>query len=201
MSGRVFAFGSLEVTVPASGKLAANSKSAAQIYQKVTNPNQPDTFTLFKALAADEDYSSAAVTPVTVFRIDAGPDMVLYNVGTDAIITEKRSMQNQFPLVPPVLNTTGALTAAMIFAGIVTSTTGAAVAGTVPTGTVLDASIQLGIGESLDFTVIATGANAFTVTAAAGVTIQGSAVVATATSGRFRLAKTAAATYIIFRLA
>jgi hypothetical protein len=200
MSSRVLPFGSVEVTVPASGKLAANSKSAAQIYQKIVNPNQPDTFTLFKNLAADEDYSSAAVTPITVFRIDAGPDTVFYNVGTDAVVIERRSYQGN-PGTVPALNTTGALTAAMILSGMLTSTTGAAVAGTVPTGTVMDAAVQMNIGDAIDWSVINTGgANAFTVTAASGHTLVGNAVVALSSTGRFRTVKTAAATFVTYRL-
>lgn len=200
MSSRVFPFGSVEVTVPASGKLAANSKSPAQIYQKIVNPNQPDTFTLFKNLAADEDYSSAAVTPITVFRIDAGADTVFYNVGTDAVVIERRSFQGN-PGAVPTLNSTGALTAAMMLSGMLTSTTGAAVAGTVPTGTVLDAAVQMNIGDAVDWSVINLGAaNAFTVTAASGHTLIGAAAVALSTTGRFRTVKTAAATYVTYRL-
>jgi hypothetical protein len=198
MSLKVNPFGKVEVTVPASGKISAVSKSPYKIYQKAGYPNQPDTWGLLKAGAADEEYASAAFTPITVVRIEAGASEVFYNVGTDAVPVEKRGAVNQ--PAPVALDSTGALTAAMIAAGIITSTTAAAVAGTVPTGTVLDAALQLNIGEAIDFSVIATGANAFTVTAASGVTIVGAAAVATATSGRFRLRKTAAATYIIYRL-
>ena len=84
---------------------------------------------------------------------------------------------------PGVLNATGALTAAMMVARIVTSTVAAAVTATVPTGTVMDAALSLPIDDSFDWTVIAiTGANAFTVTAAAGHTLVGSGVVAATTS-------------------
>ena len=111
------------------------------------------------------------------------------------------SVKYQYQSTPGVLNATGALTAAMILSGIVTSTTGAAVAGTVPTGTVMDASSSFSIDDSVDFSVIATGGNAFTVTAASGITLVGDAVVATATAGLFRLRKTAANTFVIYRLA
>ena len=84
--------------------------------------------------------------------------------------------------------------------GIVTSTTAAAVTGTMPTGTVLDAASNLQIGDSFDWSVIATGANAFTIAAATGHTIVGTAVVATVTSGHFRTRKTAAATYVTYRM-
>ena len=100
-----------------------------------------------------------------------------------------------------MLNATGALTAAMILSGIVTSTTAAAVAGTLPTGAVLDAASEFAIGDSFDWSVIATGANAFTVTAAAtGHTVVGTAAVATVTSGAWRTRKTAAETFVSYRI-
>lgn len=199
MSSKVYAMGKVDVLVAAAAKIAAWSKGPYKIYQQLGYPNQPASWSLLKSGAADEEYASVAFTGATMVRIESLASEVFYNQGTDSVPVERRSYQAQ--PAPVALDATGALTAAMIAAGIITSTTAAAVAGTVPTGTVLDAALQLGIGESIDFTVIATGANAFTVTAAAGVTIVGGAVVATATSGRFRLRRTAAATYIIYRLA
>lgn len=198
MSSKVYPFGRVEVVVAASAKIAAWSKAPYKIYQQAGYPNQPVSWNLLKSGLADEDYASAALSAATLVRIEAGASEVFYGQGTDELVLEKRGFQNQ--PAPIALDATGTLTAAMIAAGIITSTTAAAVAGTVPTGTVLDAALQMALGESLDFSVIATGANAFTVTAASGVTIVGAAAVATATSGRFRLRKTAAATYIIYRV-
>lgn len=101
---------------------------------------------------------------------------------------------------PNAVNTTATLTTAQVLGGIITSTTAAAVAGTVPTGTALDAVAGLVVDEGFDLTIIATGANAFTLTAAAGITIVGAAAVATATSGTFRFRKSAANTFIAYRL-
>lgn len=199
MSSKVYPSGSVEVTLAASDKLALYSKGIAKVYQKVSYPNQPDSWDLFKSLAADEDYQSSAVSAATTFRIEAGASEVLYNYGAAAVIPELRSFGRGSAVA---LNATGALTAAMIVAGLVTSTTAAAVTGTSPTGAVMDAAIRLNVGEFLDFSVVNTGAaNAFTVAAgASGVTIVGNAVVALSSSGRFRMLKTAAATYVIYRL-
>ena len=105
---------------------------------------------------------------------------------------------------PATQNATGTLTAAQLKTGIITSTTAAAVAATVPTGTLLDASFSgddaLLVGEGFDWAVIVTGANALTVTAGTGHTLVGNAVVPTATSGRFRSVKTAANTFVTYRL-
>lgn len=196
MSTKVYPYGAKEFAVASGEKISAYSDAVAQIYKK--SDGAAPVWSLFKALAAGEIYSSAAVSSATTFRVDSGGDEVLVNTGTDAVVIEKLPFQKQ--AAPGALNVTGAVTAAMLGSGIITSTTAAAVAGTVPTGTVLDAAFDMEIGDSIDFSVIATGANAFTVTAAAGVTIVGVAVVATVTTGRFRLRKTAAATYIIYRV-
>ena len=200
MSSKVYPFGSVEVTIAASDKLALYSKGIAKVYQKVGYPNQPDSWDLFKSLAADEEYQSSAVSATTIFRIEAGASEVLYNYGAAAVIPELRSFGRVSAIA---LNATGNLTAAMIVAGLVTSTTAAAVTGTSPTGAVMDAAIRLNVNEFLDFTVVNTGAaNAFTVAAGAtGVTLVGSGEVAASSSGCFRMLKTAAATYVIYRLA
>lgn len=204
MSLKISAFGVAEFTIPSGAKLAANSKSPAQIYVLSgaggVNPNQPPSYSLFKALNTDEDYSSAAFSAATIVRIEAGASDVMYNYGVDAVVTERRSFQGT-PGTVPVLNATGALTAAMILFGLLTSTTAAAVTGTLPTGTVLDAAVQMAVGESVDWSVINTGAaNAFTVAAAAGHTVVGNMAVALSSTGRFRTVKTAAATYVTYRI-
>lgn len=102
---------------------------------------------------------------------------------------------------PVAVNATATLTAAQLLNRLITSTTAAAVSGTLPTGTLLDAAAGLEIGESFDWTVINTGgANAFTILVGTGHTIVGSAVVALGTSGTFRSAKTAANTFITYRV-
>jgi hypothetical protein len=56
------------------------------------------------------------------------------------------------------------------------------------------------VDESFDWAVIKVGANAFTVTASAGHTLEGSGVVAATSSGLFRTRKTAANTFVTSRL-
>ena len=99
-----------------------------------------------------------------------------------------------------MLNATGTLTAAMILAGIVTSTTAAGVTATLDTGTVLDAASEFAIGDSFDWSAINTGGNAFTVTASSGHTVVGAGAVAGGTSGLFRTRKTAANTFVTYRI-
>ena len=201
MSTKVYPFGSAVIAVAASDVVSIFSKSPTKIYQQQAGlPNQPPTWTLFATAAGDADYQSAAFTAAATLRIEAGASEAFVAVGTAAVPVERRGLRGQ--PAPTALNATGTLTAAAIASGIVTSTTAAAVTATLDTGAVMDAALQMEIGESFDWSAIATGANAFTVTAAAtGHTVVGSGIVATGTSGAFRTRKTAANTFITYRLA
>lgn len=106
------------------------------------------------------------------------------------------------------LNATGTLTAALLLGGIVTSSTAAAVTATLDTGTLLETALlalypALAVGDYFEFSVIATGANALTIATATGWTDGGGGftAVATATSARFGVRRTAANTYTIFKVA
>ncbi len=102
---------------------------------------------------------------------------------------------------PATLDATGTLTAAQLLSRLITSSTAAAVGATLPTGTLLDAASNILVDESFDWHVINTGAaNAFTILAGTGHTIVGSAVVALSTSAQFRSRKTAANTFVTYRV-
>ena len=194
----IFTQGTAVVTVPAGEKIAVQAYSPASVFQEVGYPNFPESQDLL-TVVENTTYVSAAFTNATNVTIQAGASGATYAVGTDPVVSDDGKFQLQG--TPGVLNATGALTAAMILSGIVTSTTAAAVAGTLPTGAVLDAASEFAIGDSFDWSVIATGANAFTVTAAAtGHTIVGTGAVATVTSGAWRTRKTAAETFVSYRI-
>lgn len=144
-------------------------------------------------------YTSSTFSAATTVEIAGGGDaQVLYSVGTASVILEL--LANTQP-TPGALNTTGALTAALMFTGIVTSSTASAVTGTLPTGPVLDAAGSFSVNDSFDWYVINTGAtNAFTVGDASGHTITGATGVAASTSGHFRTCKTAANTFVTYRV-
>jgi hypothetical protein len=189
--------GNVTVTVPAAGSIAVFTKGSTQVSQIVGYPNHPDTLSLLGTVTNGQTVFGPYASGAQI-RIDCGALPTAYEVGAAPLVEDVLAWQIQN--APVALDATGALTAAAVLGGIVTSTTAAAVAGTVPTGTVMDAATNLQIGDSFDWSVIATGANAFTVTAAAGHTLVGTAVVATVTSGHFRTRKTAAATYVTYRI-
>ena len=189
--------GNVTVVVPAAGSIAVYTKGSAQVSQVVGYPNHPDTLSLLGTVSNGQTVFGPYAAGATI-RIDGGALPTAYEVGAAPLVEDVLAWQIQG--APVAVDVTGAVSAAAILGGIVTSTTAAAVAGTIPTGTVMDNASNLQIGDSFDWSVIATGANAFTVTAAAGHTIVGNAVVATATSGHFRTRKTAAATYVTYRV-
>lgn len=199
MSSKVVApLGQVTVVLAAGESIAVFSKGVATVSQVLGYPNHPQTISQIGTVSNGETVFGSYASGATII-IDAGPQGALYESGTAPVVTSARDWQLQNN--PAALDATGALTAAAMLGGIVTSTTAAAVAGTVPTGTVMDAAdTALAIGDSFDWSVINTGPNTFTVTAAASHTLVGAAAVATVTSGRFRTRKTAAATYITYRL-
>jgi kynureninase len=194
----IYPQGSKEISVAATESIAVYSKGSASVYRILGYPNLPNTKSLLGVVTAGQTVFGAYASGATIV-IEADESQVEYAVGV-APVTDS-VLLNRVQGTPGVLNATGALTAAMMLSGIVTSTTAAAVAGTVPTGTVLDAAGDFAIGDSFDWSVIATGANAFTVTADTDHTLVGTAVVATLTSGRFRTRKTAATTFVTYRIA
>jgi len=197
-SNTIYGNGEKEVLIAASDKLAIYSAESVKVYQQKGYPNVPKTWDLLTTIAADTEYQSAAFSAATNVRIEAGAADVRYAAGVDAVITERIGLRTQG--TPGVLDATGALTAAMIVTGLVTSAA-ATVAGTVPTGTVMDAAVEMAIDEAIDWSLVKVGANDFTVTAATGHTLVGVAVVSTATSALFRTRKTAANTFVTYRLA
>lgn len=126
---------------------------------------------------------------------------VVDSLGRTALVSNDAGTVFGTQGTPGALNATGALTTALLLGGIVTSTTGAAVVATLDTGTVTGAALpDLPIGGSIEWSAINTGGNAFTVTAATDHTIVGAGAVAAGTSGRFRTRRTAATTFVTYRL-
>lgn len=107
---------------------------------------------------------------------------------------------------PTSQNATGTMTAAQIMNGIITSTTAAAVSATLPLGSALETDLvaaypTLADLDSFQFSVINTGGtNAFTIVTNTGWTLVGNMVVALSSSGRFLARRTAANTYVLYRI-
>ena len=117
---------------------------------------------------------------------------------------------------PTAMTTAATITVAGLTSRIITGThtAGATQAYTTPTGAVLDAGVDMAAGEAFDFVLInlsAAAVDTITLTAgASGITIVGNPIVQSAHSSTggvygnsaiFRVRKTAADTFIIYRIA
>lgn len=126
--------------------------------------------------------------------------------GTLGLFFDSSGVKYEIQPNPTAVNATATLTIAQLLTQIITSTTAAAVTGTLPTGTLTDAGIVVGaagaasVNGAFSWSVIATGANTFTVAAGTGHTLVGSGVVASGASGRFLTRKTATNTFVTYRL-
>jgi hypothetical protein len=127
--------------------------------------------------------------------VHAGPNgkrVVVSSFGGGAMIRPQSA--------PGTLNATGALTTDLIKTGIVTSTTASAVTATLPTGAALEAAFKLDLDDAIEWKVINTGSNNFTVQVADGHTVVGGLVVAGGASGRFLTRRSAANTFVTYRV-
>lgn len=101
------------------------------------------------------------------------------------------------------LNATGTMASGDLTAGIITSSTAAAVSGTTRTGTQISAELTwIAIGQYHDVHIVNTGAtNAFTLVAGTDVTIVGGDAIAAVKSATFRFKKLTATTWSATRIA
>jgi hypothetical protein len=195
--------GSIDVVIPAAAAIAVESFGSFQVVQmSVGSPNQPMQPVIIADVvgsAAPSSFTSSVFTNGATVRVIATGNLeVYYEVGTSPIVKQFRRVKQ---VTPTAFNATATATVAQLLASsIITSTTGAAVALTLPTATLTDAASSWAVGESLLFDIIVTGANALTVTTATGWTLVGNMVVATVTSAQFKLHKTAANTFTCYRI-
>jgi hypothetical protein len=197
----VFTQGTATVTVPANEKIVVQSYSPTSVFQEVGYPNFPETNDLL-SVVENTTYTSAAFSAATTVIIQAGASGASYAVGVSPVISDDGNWQEQGAPANIADGASMIATAANILTGIVTATPTEARSIQLPTGANLDLATEWAIDEAFDFSVITLAAFALTITVNTGVTIVGSAATA-ATSGstaRFRLRKTAADTFIAYRL-
>ena len=204
MSQIVYPFGDATVTLTAGQSIAVATIAEAQVFQLVGFPNFPYQQDLLGTPSGNTITVYGPFASGATIQFSAGATILLYNAGTDPTIPELTGVRASTAAV--ALNTTGAATdAAMIGAildGVITSTTAAAVSLVLPTGATLDAALQLNVGDAIRWSVVNTGAtNAATVSSAgSGNTLVGAGGVAATTSGSFVTIKTAAATFVTYRM-
>lgn len=197
----IFSEGTATVAVPAGEKIAVQSLSPASVFQEVGFPNFPEALDLL-TVVDNTTYVSAAFTNATNVVIQAGASGAYYSVGVAPEISNNGNWQ---PQGAPANITDGGsmiMTAANVLTGIVTATPTQARNVQLPTGANLDLATEWAIGDSFDFSLITLAAFALTITVNTNVTIVGDPATA-ATSGsaaKFRVRKTAADTFVVYRI-
>jgi hypothetical protein len=197
----VFTQGTATVSVPANEKIVVQSYSPTSVFQEVGYPNFPETNDLL-SVVENTTYTSAAFSAATTVIIQAGASGAYYAVGVAPTISNNGNWQPQGAPANIADGASMIATAANVLTGIVTATPTEARNIQLPTGANLDLATEWAIDEAFDFSVITLAAFALTITVNTGVTIVGSPATA-ATSGstaRFRLRKTAADTFIAYRI-
>lgn len=188
----------VSVAVAANDILSVKTKGVARVYQVTSYVDRPSVRVLLLTVDNDEGQTSAFSAAGTV-EIEAGAAEVHYTIGTDSQVLDEGMVRTNW--VVGSLNATGTLTTALCLGGVVTSTTASAVTATLDTGALTDAGSNFDVGEGFMWSVVVTGAtNALTVTAATGHTIVGEPVVAADSSGLFMTLKTAADTFVTYRM-
>ncbi len=213
MTAIVSPFGTIEVTVAASDAISLTSLDSFAVYKQVGYPNEPNQWVLLSNVTtAPYTYTSSAFTGATVVQIRATSQPVMYLMGTGVNAISPITQQG----APTAMTTAATITVAGLTSRIITGThtAGATQAYTTPTGAVLDAGVDMAAGEAFDFVLInlsAAAVDTITLTAgASGITIVGNPIVQSAHSSTggvygnsaiFRVRKTAADTFTIYRIA
>lgn len=195
-----YANGSAQVTLTAGQSIALYSLAQAQVFELVGYPNYPvqedleATFSGYEILGPYANGATLVLSP--------GSSDLLYSIGTSPVVSGVA-----YQGAPVAQNAAAQLDASDILGGLVTNThaTGATVLLDLPNGVDVDAGSQLGIDEYFDWSIINLSSGAGdTVTLQVGVatthTIVGSGVVAISSSALFRTRKTAADTFVTYRI-
>lgn len=195
-----FAQGEVTVTLAANESIALYSATQAQVFESVGYPNYPTqldleaTFTGYDVLGP---YASGAT-----LVISPGSTDVLYSIGVAPVVSGVA-----YQGAPTTQNTAGTLTGAQVMSGLITCTqaTGATIAVLLPNGATMEAASQFNVDEYFDWVLInnsVAGTDTVTITnAASNNNISGPAIVAASTSAIFRTRKTAADTFVTYRIA
>jgi len=210
MSRYIPPYGIARIIVPAGDRIATYSRESVKVWQIVGAPNQAEKMDLLQEVRPDTEYRSAVFTNGATIMIQAGEAESLYALGVSAVITE--NIRRRAQPTPTAMTVTADITTAGLLSGMIVGThaAGATQTYTLPTGALMDAAFELDIDESIDWSLInASAAAADTITlaaAASGHTIVGAVVVVSANSAPdntavYRTRKTAADTFVTYRLA
>lgn len=198
------------IAVAPGDRIATYSRAPIKVWQIVGPPNLVGEKDLLSDVPADTEYRSSVFTAGANVLIEAGDAEVLYATGVSSVITENIGRRAQ--PTPTAMTVSANITPAGLMSGLIIGThaAGATQNYTLPAGATLDAAVELDVDESIDWALInASAAAPDTITilqAGADHTIVGAAVVvsangAPANTAVYRTRKTAADTFVTYRLA
>ena len=198
----IFAQGTVTVTVAAGEKIAVQAYSPASVFQEVGFPNFPEAQDLLTVVRDNATYVSGAFTNATSVTIAAGASGAFYATGVAPQISNNGNWQPQ--PAPANIADGGSMiaTAADVLTSIITATPTASRNIQLPLGTDLELATEWAVNDSFDFSLITLAAFALTITVNTGVTIVGSAATGagSGSAARFRIRKTAANTFVVYRI-
>ena len=145
---------------------------------------------------------SPAFTNATLVTIQAGASGAFYSTGTAPTIGNDGNWQSQPAPANIADGGSMAMTAANLLTSIITATPTVARDIQLPTAAALEAATVFAIDDSFDFSVITLAGFALTLTVNTGVTIVGGPATGSASgaAARFRIRKTAANTFVVYRI-
>jgi hypothetical protein len=193
-----------DIVIPANESIAVYCQGTAQVSRKTNFPNYPEQVTLIGTVINGQTvfgpYTSGAVIIVEA----SGGVTTFYEVGTAPQVQQGRLISG-VQADPANIADGGAMvhTPGGMLGGLVTATPTAGRNIQLPTGAAMDLASNFLVNDFFDWSVITLAAFALTTTAgASGHTLVGSGATA-ATSGsaaRFRTRKTAADTFVTYRI-
>lgn len=193
-----------DIVIPANESIAVACQGTAQVSRKLGFPNYPDQVTLIGTVINGQSVFGPYSSGATIIVEAVGGVTTFYEVGTAPQVQQGRLVAGvQAAPVDIADGGSMAYTPAAILGGLVTATPTAGRNIQLPTGAAMDLASTFAINDFFDWSVITLAAFALTTTAgASGHTIVGSGATA-ATSGsaaRFRTRKTAADTFVTYRI-
>ena len=197
--------GRATVTVPAADSIAVYTQGQVIVSRTLGFPNYPDVTTPLGTVTNGQTVFGPYTSGATIVLESNSAVPVFWEVGVSPQVQQGR-LNAQVQGAPANVADGGSmlLTAADILSGIVTATPTASRNVQLPSGANMDLATEFAIGDSIDWSLITLAAFALTLTdGTAGHTRVGSSATA-ATSGsaaRFRSRKTAADTFVTYRLA
>jgi hypothetical protein len=211
MSNILNANGSVTVTLTSTQKLAVYTKGSAIVYRTIGYPKYPDQSSKLGTVSNTTTTFGTYTGGATIVIENTQSYPVIYDVGTAPVVTD--NMDKAYQAAPATATATATLASADLLSSLIVATPAAAATYTLPTGALLDASATMSIGDSFGWSIINLATNAtFIITVAAGTghTVVGVMDVASnnattgalyGASGHFKTRKTAADTFVTYRVA